>query len=88
MYTVYVIKNPKGVLYKGYTVHLNKRFALHNANDGFSSYTSKRGPWELVYSEKYRTKNEAKERERYFKSGQGRKYLKEILGDYPPEADG
>tara|TARA_Y100000310_G_scaffold284055_1_gene306476 strand:+ start:585 stop:806 length:222 start_codon:yes stop_codon:yes gene_type:complete len=60
MYYVYVLRNPKGILYKGYTSDLDKRLKQHNANDGFSSYTRKRGPWKLVHKEEYVNENEAK----------------------------
>lgn len=84
MYFVYVLQNSKGVLYKGQTDNLSKRIEQHNANDGFPSYTNKRGPWKLVYSESFLTRKEAKERENFFKSGQGRVFLKAHLGNDAP----
>jgi len=35
---------------------------------------------EIVYTEEYNTFDEARQRELYFKSGAGRRFLKKILG--------
>jgi putative endonuclease len=88
MYWVYVLRNREGILYKGFTSNLAKRIEKHMAIDGFNSYTQKRGPWTLVYYEQHATEREARNHERYLKSGQGRQWLKKSLGDYPPKADG
>ncbi len=88
MFYVYVLQNPKGILYKGYTADLQKRLKQHNAIDGFQSYTQSRGPWTLLFSEQFTSESEAKDREQFLKSGKGRQYLKELLGGYPPKADG
>ena len=87
-YYTYVLRNPKGILYKGFSSCLNDRVLKHNANDGFKSYTSKRGSWKLIYYEEFDNEKEARQRERFFKSGKGREFLKKKLGDYPPKADG
>lgn len=88
MYSVYVIQNIQGILYKGFTKDLKKRIAQHNAPDGFKSYTSKRGPWKLVYVEEFPTELEAKSREKFLKSGKGRDFLKEMIGRLSVQADG
>ena len=88
MYWVYVLRNNKGILYKGFTGNLQKRLEKHIIIDGFNSYTQKRGPWRLVYFEIYATEQRARKREKYLKSGQGRQWLKRFMGDYPPLADG
>ncbi len=36
-------------------------------------------PWELVYKEMYITRKEARQREKFLKSGKGRDFLKQIL---------
>jgi putative endonuclease len=76
MFFAYVLQNPKGILYKGSTDNLDKRFKQHNNNDGFISFTIKRGPWELVYSEQFETRKEAEAREKFFKTGHGRQFVK------------
>ena len=80
MYYVYILQNPKGILYKGYTSDLEKRIEQHNSNDGFVSYTNKKGPWRLVYKEEYANESEARKREKFFKTGKGREFLKETIG--------
>ncbi len=75
-------------MYKGFTSDLKNRLKKHTVFDGFNSYTQKRGPWSLVYTEKFETEAEARAREKFLKSGKGREFLKSILGDYPPLADG
>ncbi|MGZ9735049.1 GIY-YIG nuclease family protein [Flavobacterium sp. GNP002] len=57
MYFVYIIKNHKGLFYKGFTQNLDKRIFEHN-ND-LSRYTSGKSPWVLVYFKELETKTEA-----------------------------
>ena len=78
MYYAYVLINPKGKLYKGSTDNLQKRIKQHNAGE-FKSYTRKLGPWELVYKESFITRREAEARERFFKTGKGREFLKKVI---------
>jgi putative endonuclease len=78
MYYVYVLKSQvDGSLYKGYTKNLQNRIKEHN--QGKSTYTASRKPWEIVYVEEYSTSTEAIKRERYLKSSAGRRFLKKIL---------
>ena len=79
MYYAYVLKNLKGLLYKGSTDNLTKRIEQHNNSTGFPSYTGKRGPWKLVHVEEFQTRKEAEARERYLKTGAGRRFLKDKL---------
>ncbi|MFN8208977.1 MAG: GIY-YIG nuclease family protein [Bacteroidales bacterium] len=78
MYFVYVLKSEvDGSFYKGYTKNLEVRIKEHNS--GKSSYTARKIPWKLVYFEQVDTLTEAIARERYFKTGAGRRFLKSIL---------
>ena len=79
MFYAYVLKNKKGLLYKGSTNNLEKRLQQHNSDD-FPGYTQKSRPWKLAYSESFRTRREAEAREKFFKSGKGRELLKKIIG--------
>ena len=88
MYYVYVLRNPKGILYKGFTSNLKKRLKQHNSNDGFLSYTNNRGPWKLIYKEEYETEKNARFREKFLKSGVGREFLKKQLVRLSATADG
>ena len=77
-YFTYVLKSQAtGKLYKGVTQNIAFRIEQHNA--GLSSYTRGRWPRELVYMEEFQTRVEALSRERFFKSGKGREFLRSII---------
>ncbi len=63
---VYILSCADGTLYTGYTVDLARRIAAHNAGRG-AKYTRGRLPVRLVFSEKFRTPNEAMRREAQIK---------------------
>ena len=74
-YFVYVLKSKKdGRLYKGQTSDIDKRLEQHNS--GQVKSTKGFVPWELVYLEKFKSREEAVLREKYFKTGMGREFLK------------
>ena len=78
MFYVYVLKSQRDFKrYIGYTETLHKRFDDHNS--GLCKSTKSRKPFELIYSEKFRTRSEAMKREKFLKSGKGREYLNSIL---------
>ncbi len=78
MYYTYVLKSKKDKKwYTGCTVDLRKRFKQHN--DGESFATKNRGPFELIYYEACLNKVDAFMREKYLKSGMGKRYLKNRL---------
>jgi putative endonuclease len=80
MYHIYVIKSlTHHSRYIGSTDNVEKRLSEHNA--GKCRYTSGRLPWILIYEESFMTRSEAMKRERFLKSGQGRKFLGEIIED-------
>ena len=75
MYYTYVLESLKnGILYKGSTENLEQRLQQHN--DGLVNFSSKHRPWKLVYHECFATRAEAMAREKFFKSGKGREWLK------------
>ncbi len=55
-----------------------KRFDAHNA--GKTRSTKSGRPWLLIYSEHIADYTNARKRELFLKSGQGRKFLKNKLG--------
>ncbi len=55
----------KSITYVGYTKDLKKRISLHNSGKG-AKFTRGR-KWELIYKEKYLSKNKAILRESYIK---------------------
>ncbi len=79
MYYVYVIQSLKnGRLYTGQTYDIDKRLDEHNQGV-FNGYTKGKGPWKLVYSEKFNSRNEAIAREKYLKTGAGRDFIKKQI---------
>ncbi|MFH0804537.1 MAG: GIY-YIG nuclease family protein [Candidatus Zambryskibacteria bacterium] len=78
MFYTYVIKSMKNnYLYTGSTIDLRKRFKQHN--EGKSTYTKSRSPYELIYYEASLNERDARSREKYLKSGMGKRYLKTRL---------
>ena len=58
----YMVRCGDGSLYTGWTYDLEKRVAVHNSGKG-AKYTKSRLPVELVYHERFTTKEEAMARE-------------------------
>jgi len=67
--------------YIGFTTDLKKRIQNHNDGKGGKTTRAKKG-WKLVYCEAYRNEKDALGRERFLKSGSGRKFLKKQLKYY------
>jgi putative endonuclease len=67
-------------LYIGYSTDLKRRLAEHKR--GATLATSYRGPWKLIYYEAYTEQMDALGRERYLKSGGGRRFLRTQLKHY------
>jgi len=88
MYIVYILQSIKdGEHYTGYTMNIEKRLKEHNS--GKTESTKRRRPFKVIHVESYQEKEEAKNRERFLKSGQGREELKKILAGavpHPPSA--
>lgn len=70
--TVYILQNPEGKFYIGQISNLEERLKRHN--EGRSQFTKGKGPWKLVYQERYSTRTEAIRRER-----QCKKWRKELI---------
>lgn len=64
-------------LYIGFTQDIGQRVEEHNK--GLVTATKGRAPFELIYYEACQSKEKALNRERYFKTGFGRRFLKERL---------
>ena len=57
MYKIYIIKSKvDNSFYIGYTNNLDRRLEEHNS--GKTRYSSKKCPWELVYTEEFSEKTE------------------------------
>ncbi len=75
MYYIYVLRSLKNQKrYVGYTLKdVFQRLKEHNNHS--SKWTKQNGPFRLIYFEEHNIKTEAIKRERFLKSGQGRKWL-------------
>ena len=75
MYFVDILKSLKDhKRYIGFTSDLERRILEHNS--GLVKSTRNRKPFELIYTEEFENKEEAMDREKFFKSGKGREFLK------------
>ena len=72
-----------GGWYIGYSTNLKQRIADHNQHKNVS--TSKANNWNLIYCETYVEKMDALGREKFLKSGSGRKFLKKQMRHYLEE---
>ena len=77
MWYVYLLQNKQGRWYIGSTNNIQKRILSHNT--GKNQATTHWIPWKLIYCEISVNRDDARAREKYLKSGMGRKYLKNRL---------
>jgi len=75
IYHIYVLMSLKnGKFYTGFT-RKPVQTRLKEHNDGKNVWTRNNGPFILVRFEEFRSRKEALLREKYLKSGAGRKFL-------------
>jgi putative endonuclease len=78
MYGVYILRSKKDKsLYIGYSNSIKRRVNEHQKGQCFS--TANKRPWEIIYCELYKNREDAVHRESFFKSGWGRNYINKIL---------
>ena len=78
MFYVYLLQSKKdNKWYTGFTYDLRKRVSEHN--DKKNRSTKGRAPFKLVYYEACLNEGDARSREKYLKSGMGKRYLKNRL---------
>ena len=81
MYYTYILQSEKdGNFYVGFTKDLKQRFELHEK--GLVNSTKERRPLKLIYYEVCLERNDATNREKYFKTHYGRMFLKKRLKSY------
>ena len=81
-YWVYILQSEtSGHYYVGQTYNLAGRLARHNT--GRTGANRGRGPWRLVYSEEYPTRQAAMARERQIKAHKRRAYLAALIAARP-----
>jgi putative endonuclease len=77
-YYTYILKSKKdGKLYIGWTDDLKQRISIHNK--GLVEATKYRRPMILEYYEACKDKAKAIKREKYFKTGFGRRFLRDRI---------
>ena len=80
-YFIYVLQSLKdGNLYTGLTKDLRARVAQHNF--GQNKSTKNRRPLKLIYFEGYLSEADAVGREKFLKSGSGKKFINKQLVNY------
>ncbi len=81
VFYIYVLKSLRnGKRYVGYTKKTPlERLKEHHS--GSNKWTKQNGPFMLIYQEEIANSIQARQRERFLKSGQGRKWLDENV-DY------
>ncbi len=78
MHFVYAIKSiAKNYIYVGMSNNLERRLKEHNNAENRSTKAYK--PFVLILSEKLETREAARKREKFLKSGIGKEYLKTLL---------
>ena len=66
--------------YIGFSSDLKKRLSEYRRGASFA--TKSRGPWKLIYYEAYTEREDAEGREKFLKSGAGRRFLHAQLRHY------
>ena len=79
MFIVYVLRSLKN--HKRYVGQTSKDafIRLKEHNSGCNKWTRENGPFIIIHVEEYKTRTETIKRERFLKSGQGRKWLDENI---------
>ena len=79
---IYILRSESkgGKFYTGMTDDVDKRLNEHNR--GKSKFTSGYIPWVVVHKEQFTTREEARAREKYFKTGAGRRFIKKLTSTH------
>jgi len=81
MFYTYILQSLKNKsFYIGYTADLKKRYEEHN--DGKNLSTKPFIPYGLIFYEAFLSRKDAKNREKYLKSGWGWRSIKKLLKNY------
>ena len=84
VFTVYILQSEKdNKTYVGYSENLEKRLEEHNK--GKVTATRHRRPFIVLFTEQCNSEEKAKQREKYWKNGSGRRKLKKYFAHgFPP----
>ncbi len=78
MFFIYILKSQvANKSYVGHTDDLDRRIKEHNSGKHF--YTKRYLPWKIIYNEKFENADEARKREKYLKTTNGRRFMKNIF---------
>ncbi len=78
MYYVYILRSlTRNYIYVGLTNDLARRVKQHQ--EGKSSTTRSYKPFELMFTQQFETRIEARNKEKYLKSGAGKEWIKAQL---------
>src|SRR5438093_8496418 len=81
MFYVYLLHSVRDDgFYIGFSTDLKRRLSQHTRGASFA--TKSRGPWKLIYYEAYTEREDAEGREKFLKSGAGRRFLRAQLRHY------
>lgn len=79
-FCVYILFSEKDkLLYTGYTSNIEQRIINHNSGGAIS--TRNRTPLKLIFCEFYLFEEDARKREKYFKTNMGKKAIKLMLAN-------
>ncbi len=78
MIYVYAIKSKlRNYIYVGLTADVERRVQQHNL--GYERTTKPYVPFEIIYTEVFTTRQEARSREKYLKTTSGKRFLRTLL---------
>ncbi|MBU1110665.1 GIY-YIG nuclease family protein [Patescibacteria group bacterium] len=85
MHFVYILQSlSTRNFYIGYTQNVDQRLKAHNSGENIS--TRNGGLWKLIFFEAFLNKKDALNREKYLKSGWGRKSINKLMNNYFQES--
>ena len=79
MFYVYILLVSNKQLYAGFTTDLGRRLAEHET--GSVEFTRNRRPVELIHHEAYVLESDARRREKFLKTTEGKRLLRQQLRD-------
>ena len=78
-YHVYILRSINTEeFYVGMSSDLKRRLEDHNRGKVRSTRRNK--PWKIIYAERFKTRLEARMKEKYLKSAAGRRFRKQLWG--------
>ncbi len=79
MFYIYILKLNNNKLYTGYSDNIKRRIKEHQSGKVLT--TSKYLPIKLIHYEAYTLKSDALKREKFLKTSEGKRLLKQQLSD-------